>query len=30
MITPSRNAVNRLQVMQEEHFMSVRYVRDAQ
>lgn len=29
-ITPSRNAVNRLQVLQEEHFMSVRYVRDAQ
>lgn len=30
MITPGRNAVNRLQVLQEKRFMSVRYVRDAQ
>lgn len=30
MITPGKNAVNRLQVIQEYRFMSVRYVRDAQ
>ena len=28
-ITPSRNAVNRLVILHEQHFMSVRYVRDA-
>jgi len=30
MITPGKNAVNRLQILQEYRFMSVRYVRDAQ
>lgn len=29
MITPSRNAVNRLVILKEKHFLSVRYVRDA-
>lgn len=29
MITPGRNAVNRLQILQEQHCLSVRYVRDA-
>lgn len=29
MITPSRNAVNRLIILQEKHCLSVRYVRDA-
>lgn len=29
MITPGKNAVNRLQILQEQRFMSVRYVRDA-
>lgn len=30
MITPGRNAVNRLVILQEKHCLSVRYVRDAQ
>ena len=30
MITPGRNAVNRLVILQERHCLSVRYVRDAQ
>lgn len=29
-ITPSRNAVNRIIVLHEQHFLNVRYVRDAQ
>ena len=28
-ITPSKNAVNRIHVLHEQHFLSVRYVRDA-
>lgn len=30
MITPGKNAVNRLKILHEQHFLSVRYVRDAQ
>lgn len=30
MITPGKNAVNRIKVLKDMHFLSVRYVRDAQ